>query len=387
MAEGKMTVPSLSFTRPVFAKLSPHPYLLRNLAPPDPERTPAARTNGRAPHEARPVRVNVSSLSHAHGSALVRTGDTTVICGVRAELLPVDRIPQFRPLHRPRRRRGCGPGRGGADEEGEDAADTVVGRGELKDYDLLVPNVELATGCAPQFLPGVPPTPLAQTLASRVYSLLHSTGMVAVEDLRIWYGGRKAGEGGGAGEEDTVMGGTGEEGGEKVGGEEGGEEEEEEEERVVAYWVLYIDLLFLSFDGNPFDAAWAAVVAALRDTRLPAARWDPDREMVVCSRTESRRLNVRGLPVACSAAVFLEKEHGEAGTGTGESRHWILLDPDRFEESLCRETITVVVDCSDGETRLKSIEKQGGTVLGRELIRGFAGVAERRWKEVREAMK
>jgi exosome complex component RRP43 len=159
----------------------------------------------------------------------------------------------------------------------------------------------------------------------------------------------------------------------------------EEEEQVVAYWVLYIDLLFVSFDGNPFDAAWAAVVAALRDTKLPVARWDPDREMVVCSRTETRKLNVRGLPVACSAAVFMEKEHGEGGAG--ENRHWLLLDADRLEESLCREVITMVVDCSEGETRVKSIEKQGGTVLGRELIRGFAGVAEERWKEINEAMK
>ena len=116
---------------------------------------------------------------------------------------------------------------------------------------------------------------------------------------------------------------------------------------------------------------------------MPAARWDPDRELVVCSRTEERKLNVRGLPVACSAAVFMEKEQSD---GPGEGRNWILLDPDRLEETLCREVITVVVDCSDGETRIKSMEKQGGTVIGRELIRGYVGVAEGRWKEVQKAM-
>ncbi|KAK4987007.1 hypothetical protein LTR28_001918, partial [Elasticomyces elasticus] len=46
-----------------------------------------------------------------------------------------------------------------------------------------------------------------------------------------------------------------------------------------AYWTLYIDLLFISLDGNPFDVAWAAVLAALKDTRLPRAWWDPDREV------------------------------------------------------------------------------------------------------------
>ncbi|KAJ4298701.1 hypothetical protein N0V88_003733 [Collariella sp. IMI 366227] len=258
-------------------------------------------------------------LDAGHELRLVRTGDTTVICGVRGELLPVERIPQFRPLDKNL-----------AEEDGGDGQETG-------------------------FLPGVPPTALAQTLSTRVYSLLHSAGMVDIADLR-----------------DTEM-------------KEGEEEElEEEEDRVVAYWVLYIDLLFVSFDGNPFDAAWAAVVAALRDAQLPVARWDPDREMVVCSRTERKKLNINGLPVACSAAVFMEKEHAERD---GEGRHWILLDPDRLEETLCREVITMVVDCSDGETRIKSIEKQGGTVLGRELIRGYAGVAERRWKEISEALK
>src|SRR5690349_16853240 len=91
---------TLSFPRPVFAKLSPHPYLLRNLSPADPSSTPPARTNGRAPREPRPVHINASSLSHAHGSALVRTGDTTVICGVRGEILPVTQIPLFRPLEK-----------------------------------------------------------------------------------------------------------------------------------------------------------------------------------------------------------------------------------------------------------------------------------------------
>ena len=349
-----MTPPTVNLPGPIFAKLSPHPYLLRALT--NPAAAAPTRTNGRASQQARPLHVNASSLSHAHGSALVRAGDTTVICGVRGELLPVERIPQFRPVER------------NQIEDGGDISGRV-GRGELKDYDLLVPNIELATGAAPQFLPGVPPTALAQTLSARVYSLLHSTGLVEAGDLRVWY---TPGEGVGG---DTEMG-------------EAGREEQVEEggERVVAYWVLYVDLLFLSFDGNPFDVAWAAVVAALRDTKLPVARWDPDREMVVCSRKEGKKLNVRGLPVACSAAVFMEKEHSEGITVAGEGRNWILLDPDRLEESLCREVVTVVVDCSDGETRIKSMEKQGGTVLGRELIRGYVGVAEDRWKEVKEAM-
>ncbi|KAK4181424.1 ribosomal protein S5 domain 2-type protein [Triangularia setosa] len=341
--------PSLTFARPVFAKLSPHPYLLRTLSPDSPDQQPT-RNNGRSPQQSRPIQINTSSLSQAHGSSLVRTGDTTVICGVRGELLPVTSIPQFRPHN------------GTLYDQDED--DEQRARKELRDYDLLVPNIELATGCAPQFLPGVPPTTLAQTLSTRVYSLLHGAGVVDGRGLRIWYTPENKKE---EGDMDVKE-----------------EQEEEQKPEVVAYWVLYIDLLFVSFDGNPFDAAWAAVLAALRDTKLPVARWDPDREMVVCRKGGDKGLDIRGLPVACSAAVFLEKEHAEVGKGEG-NRHWVLLDPDRSEEGLCKEVITVVVDCSEEETRVRSIEKQGGTVLGRELIRGFIGVAEGRWREVKEA--
>lgn len=319
--------------RTTFAKLSPHPYLLANLSPPD--KAAPARSNGRAPSAARPPVVNNSSLSHAHGSALVRTGDTTVICGVRAETLLTSDIPNFRPANR---------------------------ESELVDYDLLVPNIELATGCSPQFLPGQPPSVLAQTLSTRVYSLLHASKLVGPESLRIWYTPPL--------EQDADR------------MEEDEQEGEEGEAELVAYWVLYIDMFFISLDGNPFDAAWAAVVAALRNTRLPPARWDPDREMILSSRQNWAPLRVNGLPVACTAAVFTGRDTDRPGDG----RYWLLLDPDRLEEGLCDESVTAVVDCSGGETRILSIGKHGGTVAGVELLRGFVGVAEGRWAEFQRAI-
>lgn len=346
---------SLTFPRATFAKLSPHPFLLANLNPTSAD-IPPTRTNGRLPHQARPPQVNTSSLSHAHGSAVVRAGDTTVICGVRGEILPVANIPQFR----------------ASDNNGSNSTpDTLGGAGaksrELRDYDLLVPNVELATGCAPQFLPGAPPSAAAQTLATRVYELLHSCGVLAPEDLRIWYTPPTAEEGGDA----------------RMAGE---DDEGRRRPEIVAYWTLYVDLLFVSFDGNAFDAAWAAVLAALRDTRLPRAWWDAEREAVVCSPTERKALGVSGLPIACSAAVFLEKEHGPSAPGEG-GKHWVLMDPDRLEEGLCQERITMVVDRSSGETKVRGISKAGGTVLGPGFMRDFVHQAERRWDEFQKAMR
>ena len=344
---------ALTFPRTTFSKLSPQPFLLANLNPTDPA-VPSARTNGRAPHQPRVPRISTSSLSHAHGSAVVRTGDTTVICGVRAEILPVAGIPQYRP--------GSG--------KTSSAAGPATGRGELRDYDLLVPNVELATGCAPDLLPGGPPGTAAQTLSTRVYELLHACGVVDVEELRVWYRPEQDVEGDG----DERM--AGQEGEDAEGGEEGPE--------LKAYWVLYIDLLFVSLDGNAFDAAWAAVVAALRDTRLPVARWDVDRDMAVCQRGDGKKLTVAGMPIACSAAVFLEKDQGLHLNKEG--KHWVLMDPDRLEDGICQESVTVVVDMSSGETRMKSLEKKGGTVVGTELMREIVGMAERRWEEFSKAM-
>lgn len=335
--------PALGLSRATFAKLSPHPYLLANLEPSNDDTAPA-RSNGRAPQEVRQPSVNLSSLSHAHGSAVVRMGDTTVICGVRGETILTSNIPSFRASN----------------------VDT-----ELRDYDLLVPNIELATGSAPQFLPGGPPTTLAQTLSTRVYSLLHSSKLLDPADLRIWH--TRPGEI--LADDDERM-------------EEDGQDQdaiERGDRYVVAYWVLYIDIFFISFDGNPFDAAWAATVAALRDTKLPQARYDLDRELVACSRNQPRSLTLRGMPIACTAAVFTGKETDRPTDG----KYWLLVDPDTLEESLCDESLTIVVDCSGGSTKILSISKHGGTVLTPKHLRSkeLLNWAGARWKGFADAIQ
>lgn len=288
---------------------------------------------------------------------MVRIGDTSVICGVRGELLPTTSIPHWR---RPKSRAELEA------VEDRDAELREEGSRELHDYDLLVPNIELATGCAPQFLPGVPPTTLAQTLSTRVYSLLHSTALLDSDDLRVWYTPPSLEPG----EDDRMVEGEADADNDLV------------EPEIKAYWVLYIDVLFVSFDGNPFDAAWIAILAALRDTKLPRAWWDPDREMVLCSRSDSKALGVRGLPIACTAAVLNEREAEIAG----QSKFFVLADPDRLEESLCDESITVVVDRTTGETRIRGISKSGGRVLGPQNIREIARMAENRWEDIQQAL-
>lgn len=271
---------------------------------------------------------------------MVRIGDTTVVCGVRGEILLASNAAGFRM------------------DKATTGPSTSKGYSEAKELDLLVPNIELATGCSPAFLPGQPPSTLAQSLSTRVYSLLHSSNLISGDDLRIWYQPPDLSD------EDMME----------------DDAKEIPEPEIKAFWTLYIDILFISLDGNPFDAAWAAVMSALKNVRLPKAYWDPDREMILCEDAvaESKKLQLNGSPVAVTTLVFRAKEKAQSN----DKKHWILVDPDTFEEGLCRESITVVIDCGSGQTRMLGISKAGGTIVGKEEMKDIVSLAESRWLEL-----
>ncbi|OBZ70475.1 putative aspartate-semialdehyde dehydrogenase [Grifola frondosa] len=104
------------------------------------------RLDGRDPDQWRGVSVNVGSISTADGSALARVGDTTVVCGVKAEIAEPE-------LDRP------------------------------KDG-FLVPNLDLPAMCSPKFKPG-PPTDEAQVLSDRLNEVLLASGIVPTSSLCI----------------------------------------------------------------------------------------------------------------------------------------------------------------------------------------------------------
>jgi exosome complex component RRP43 len=330
---------TLSFPRETFAKLSPHPYLLAHLQPSSTSSLPT-RANGRIATQFRTPHINNGSLTHAEGSAVVRIGDTTVVCGIRGEILLASNVPGYRV------------------DKSSTAPSSKAGYNEAKELDLLVPNIELATGCSPAFMPGQPPSTLAQSLSTRIYSLLHSSGLVDGETLRIWYQPPDLSD------QDKIK----------------EDDDDAPEPEIKAFWTLYIDILFISLDGNPFDAAWAAVVSALKNVRLPKAYWDPDREMILCedSVAQSKTLQLRGLPVAVTSLVFKAKEQVQGR----DKRYWILVDPDTFEEGLCDESVTVVVDCGSGKTKMLGISKAGGTTIGMLGVKDIVSLAEKRWTEL-----
>jgi exosome complex component RRP43 len=333
----------LSFPPEIFAVLTPPPFLLAHLTPSTPK-AQSFRPNGRKVSQFRSPVVNTNSLTHCSGSAVVRLGDTAVVCGVRGEILLAKDIPNAPKVD-------LSDDEAMDDDEGvEEEEDDVA---EVASLNLLVPNIELATGCSPAHLPGNPPSTLAQSLSQRLLSLLHSTRLIRASDLRIIYRPPSR-------PDDDIP-------------------DEPPPVEIAAYWTLYIDILIISLDGNPFDAAWGAILAALGNTRLPKAWWDPDLEMILCSdqAKDGKKLQLRGCPVASSFVVF---EPGRE-KGLKEDRTWILADPDTFEEALCREAVTVVLDYDDGNAKIRQIEKSGGAVVGREQMGNMVDMAQARWAE------
>jgi exosome complex component RRP43 len=67
----------------IFQRLHPKAYLERFLAE-------QIRPDGREAAEWRDLFVHVGSISTADGSALVRLGETTIVCGVKAEIAEPD---------------------------------------------------------------------------------------------------------------------------------------------------------------------------------------------------------------------------------------------------------------------------------------------------------
>ena len=316
--------------------ISPSALLHAHLA-----RDPPLRPSKRLPSQCRPITLNTSSLTHANGSALVRIGDTAVVCGVRAEILPVSEIANYRV-----KQTASGSKRSAEGDKGDYT--------EITNNNLLVPNIELSTGCSPNHLPGSPPSSEAQSLSQRLLSLLHTSRLVPVSDLEIHS------------EPPLDL--------EDDGGQQTGRE-------LKAYWTLYIDILVISYAGSIFDAAWCALHAALRDTLLPRAWWDIDLQSVICSpeTQEVKRLRLKGCPVPLSFGVFIPDK---TTNGSGSAKSWILCDMDTFEDDCCMEKGTVVVDeASSGLWNLVKMEKCGGGRAGRVELQELVALAGSRWKE------
>ncbi|KAL8723604.1 MAG: hypothetical protein Q9225_000146 [Loekoesia sp. 1 TL-2023] len=389
----------LSFPPSHFAKLAPRSYLHAHLVS-----SSGRRPSGRLPSDSRKPSINTGSLTHCHGSAVVRSGDTAVVCGIRGEILnasdAVDHKPatNFEELQQ----------RYGGDATClEDISDSARRRRarteeaeEMAYLNLLVPNVELSTGCSPNYLPGGPPSTEAQSLSHRVLTLMHTSQLLSMDDLRIWYNPLTTSSPAVPPAEAPEVESTSMSLDIPNANTEEDSSPEQQQPTIKAFWTLHIALLVLSLSGPPFPTLWTALLAALRDTRLPRAWWDADRQSVVCSPaiSESRRLKLNGMPMAMSFGVFDAEKHGAAqlssqgGEVEGGKKKWVLVDMDGFEESCCEEEVTVTVrdGAADTEGRgveILKIEKGGGGFVGRQEMRDVVQMAEKTGREWRSIIE
>jgi len=236
----------------IFQRLHPRVYLERFIAE-------NIRPDGRKFDAWRGVSLNVGSISTADGSALVRLGDTTIVCGVKAEIAE----PEL----------------------------------DCETQGFLVPNLDLPAICSPRFRPG-PPTEEAQVLSNRLNEVLVTSDIVPLSSLCI-HPGKSA-------------------------------------------WVLYVDATCINYDGNAFDAALIAMVAALRNTCLPKATYNEETGRTTCSRKTKTPLEIKHNPISMSFGIF-------------NSTH-VLADPTSFEEPLLDTAISVVIGADD---EVISVAQQG----------------------------
>ncbi|XP_055627513.1 exosome complex component RRP43-like [Toxorhynchites rutilus septentrionalis] len=104
------------------------------------------RPDGREIADLRPLAINFDSIKSADGSAIVKMGNTTVVCGIKAELAP--------------------------------AKPTEPEKG------YLIPNIEISPLSSPKYRPG-PPSEEAQVYSCSLADAILNSGCVNLNDLCI----------------------------------------------------------------------------------------------------------------------------------------------------------------------------------------------------------
>lgn len=104
------------------------------------------RPDGRDLMKFRPIILNIDSIGTADGSSIVKIGNTTVVCGIKAEL--------------------------------------AVPKATATDSGFIVPNIELTPLCSPKYRPG-PPAEDAQILSQCLLDVINNSGMIDLKELCV----------------------------------------------------------------------------------------------------------------------------------------------------------------------------------------------------------
>lgn len=130
-------------------------------------------------------------------------------------------------------------------------------------------------------------------------------------------------------------------------------------------WMIYVDIDVLDDDGNLFDAACLAGVAALKSTKIPEL---DEKERPVFG-TGMQPLPMNGIPVS---TTFVKIGNN------------ILADPNLAELDAMDARLTVGTVNADDEIRFCSMQKGGSMGLSIEEVEKILELAERKGEELRK---
>ncbi|PNW77535.1 hypothetical protein CHLRE_10g440900v5 [Chlamydomonas reinhardtii] len=287
-----------------FKRLYPDQYYQRFLAE-------GVRPDGRPIGRARAVTIGAGTITTADGSALVKVGRTTVLAGVRLEIMRPD--------------------------------ETAPAAG------ALVLSVEMAPFSSADYRPGRAPDHVSAVVEKLSSALL---GSGAASSAGAAAGAAGPAGGGGAVQLGSLCIAEGK-----------------------AAWRALLDVYVLDADGCVLDAALLAAVAALRDTRIPAVRntreghYYAARGASATAAAEEGKEQGSGGRKGGKAGEAGLVEGSPTAVGLGRlplaltcclyGKH-VLVDPTADEERLAGCGVTVVVD---GAGQLQGLYKAGGRVL------------------------
>ncbi len=124
-------------------------------------------------------------------------------------------------------------------------------------------------------------------------------------------------------------------------------------------WIIFIDIHILDYDGNLFDAASLAALAALMTAKVPAERYELG---------EDYPLPLAEPPISCTFAKF---------------NNVIVADPSLDEEDIAVARLTVATD-EKGDIRAMQKGLNGGFTV--EEIKKVIKVAVDNGKEIRKQL-
>ncbi|WVZ71495.1 hypothetical protein U9M48_020079 [Paspalum notatum var. saurae] len=307
-----------------YRRLFPLAFLERHLRE-------SVRPDGRHLSEARHTTIALGAVYSAHGSALIRLGETVM------RSLPSSSSP-FSPLFFPALLASRAPQL--FDEMPSQAMlasvklEVMSPPAESPDEGSVAVEFHMPPICSPLVRPGRP-ADVAPVISKALEDVLMSSGTINLKDLCLING--------------------------------------------KASWLAYLDIYCLNADGSLFDAALISAVAAFTHLEIPLVSVGDDGRVFTVGgnegktkfelvNREKRKLALGGIPFSLTCALHKDN---------------VLADPTSEEESVIETYITVVVDSSD---RLVSIQKLGGAVTSMETVKECISLAKERRRKLIEIL-